>query len=173
MACRSSGAPTRTSTRCSVIRLARGGRAPAGMDAGLLGGSSRRADRRRGACRAGGVHVARSSAGPLVDGLGGLKRPWPDGRTELVLPPVAFLRTLCGTIPPPRPAWCATRACTPATFAPARAPPQAELTPVPAETDGGDLVCLLMNACTPDRSRPRLDRTWKYVVYTETVALDN
>jgi hypothetical protein len=31
-----------------------------------------------------------------------LKRPWPDGRTHLVLPPVAFLRRLCGTIPPPR-----------------------------------------------------------------------
>jgi hypothetical protein len=31
-----------------------------------------------------------------------LKRPWPDGRTELVLPPVAFLRRLCGIIPPPR-----------------------------------------------------------------------
>ena len=31
-----------------------------------------------------------------------LKRPWPDGRTHLVLPPVAFLRRLCGIIPPPR-----------------------------------------------------------------------
>ena len=31
-----------------------------------------------------------------------LERPWPDGRTELVLPPVAFLRRLCGIIPPPR-----------------------------------------------------------------------
>jgi hypothetical protein len=31
-----------------------------------------------------------------------LKRPWPDGRTELVLPPVAFLRRLCGIIPPLR-----------------------------------------------------------------------
>jgi hypothetical protein len=31
-----------------------------------------------------------------------LKRPWPDGRTELVLSPVAFLRRLCGIIPPPR-----------------------------------------------------------------------
>ena len=31
-----------------------------------------------------------------------LKRPWPDGRTELVMPPVAFLRRLCGIIPPPR-----------------------------------------------------------------------
>ena len=31
-----------------------------------------------------------------------LKRPWPDGRTELVLPPVAFIRRLCGIIPPPR-----------------------------------------------------------------------
>ena len=31
-----------------------------------------------------------------------LKRPWPDGRTHLVLPPVAFLRRLCGTIPPRR-----------------------------------------------------------------------
>ena len=31
-----------------------------------------------------------------------LKRPWTDGRTELVLPPVAFLRRLCGIIPPPR-----------------------------------------------------------------------
>ena len=30
------------------------------------------------------------------------KRPWPDGRTELVLPPVTFLRRLCGIIPPPR-----------------------------------------------------------------------
>jgi len=29
-----------------------------------------------------------------------LKRPWPDGRTELVLPPVALLRRLCGIIPP-------------------------------------------------------------------------
>ena len=29
-----------------------------------------------------------------------LKRPWPDGRTELA--PVAFLRRLCGIIPPPR-----------------------------------------------------------------------
>ena len=31
-----------------------------------------------------------------------LKRPWPDGRTELVLEPVAFLRRLVGIIPPPR-----------------------------------------------------------------------
>jgi hypothetical protein len=31
-----------------------------------------------------------------------LNRPWPDGRTELVLPPVAFLRRLCSIIPPPR-----------------------------------------------------------------------
>jgi hypothetical protein len=31
-----------------------------------------------------------------------LKRPWPDGRAELVMPPVAFLRRLCGIIPPPR-----------------------------------------------------------------------
>jgi hypothetical protein len=31
-----------------------------------------------------------------------LKRPWIDGRTELVLPPVAFLRRLCGIVPPPR-----------------------------------------------------------------------
>jgi hypothetical protein len=31
-----------------------------------------------------------------------LKRPWPDGRTELVMSPVAFLRRLCGIIPPPR-----------------------------------------------------------------------
>ncbi|HEX7840899.1 MAG TPA: transposase [Kofleriaceae bacterium] len=31
-----------------------------------------------------------------------LKRPWPAGRTELVLPPVALLRRLCGIIPPPR-----------------------------------------------------------------------
>ena len=31
-----------------------------------------------------------------------LKRPWPDGRTHLVLEPVAFLRRLCGIIPPPR-----------------------------------------------------------------------
>ena len=31
-----------------------------------------------------------------------LKRPWPDGRIELVLPPVAFLGRLCGIIPPPR-----------------------------------------------------------------------
>ena len=31
-----------------------------------------------------------------------LKRPWPDGRTQLVLAPVAFLRRLCGIIPPPR-----------------------------------------------------------------------
>ena len=30
-----------------------------------------------------------------------LKRPWPDGRTELVLAPVAFC-VLCGIIPPPR-----------------------------------------------------------------------
>jgi hypothetical protein len=30
------------------------------------------------------------------------KRPWPDGRTHLVLPPVTFLRRLCGTTPPPR-----------------------------------------------------------------------
>jgi len=28
-----------------------------------------------------------------------LKRPWPDGRTELVMPPVAFLRRLSGIIP--------------------------------------------------------------------------
>jgi hypothetical protein len=27
-----------------------------------------------------------------------LKRPWPDGRTHLVLPPVAFLRRLCGPL---------------------------------------------------------------------------
>lgn len=31
-----------------------------------------------------------------------LKRPWPDGRTHLVLEPVAFLRRLIGIIPPPR-----------------------------------------------------------------------
>lgn len=31
-----------------------------------------------------------------------LKRPWPDGRTHLVMEPVAFLRRLCGIIPPPR-----------------------------------------------------------------------
>ena len=31
-----------------------------------------------------------------------LKRAWPDGRTHLVLGPVAFLRRLCGIIPPPR-----------------------------------------------------------------------
>ena len=31
-----------------------------------------------------------------------LKRPWPDGRTHLVLEPVAFLRRLVGIIPPPR-----------------------------------------------------------------------
>ena len=31
-----------------------------------------------------------------------LKRPWPDGRTELVLEPVAFPRRICGIIPPPR-----------------------------------------------------------------------
>jgi len=30
-----------------------------------------------------------------------LKRPWPDGRTHLVLEPVAFLRRLVGIIPPP------------------------------------------------------------------------
>jgi hypothetical protein len=30
-----------------------------------------------------------------------LKRPWPDGRTALVMPQVAFLRRLCGIIPPP------------------------------------------------------------------------
>jgi len=29
------------------------------------------------------------------------KRPWPDGRTHLVLEPVAFLRRLVGIIPPP------------------------------------------------------------------------
>jgi hypothetical protein len=40
-----------------------------------------------------------------------LKRPWPDGRTELVLPPVAFLRRLCGIIPPPVAIWFATRRC--------------------------------------------------------------
>ena len=38
-----------------------------------------------------------------------LKRPWPDGRTELVLPPVAFLRRLCGIIPPPVAIWCELR----------------------------------------------------------------
>jgi hypothetical protein len=31
-----------------------------------------------------------------------LKRPWHDGRTHLVLEPVAFLRKLVGIIPPPR-----------------------------------------------------------------------
>jgi hypothetical protein len=31
-----------------------------------------------------------------------LKRPWPDGRTHLILEPVAFLRRLVGIIPPPR-----------------------------------------------------------------------
>lgn len=30
------------------------------------------------------------------------QRPWPDGRTHLVLEPVAFLRRLVGIIPPPR-----------------------------------------------------------------------
>jgi hypothetical protein len=31
-----------------------------------------------------------------------LKRPWPDGRSALVLEPEAMLRRLCGIIPPPR-----------------------------------------------------------------------
>lgn len=31
-----------------------------------------------------------------------LKRPWPDGRTHLIMEPVAFLRRLVGIIPPPR-----------------------------------------------------------------------
>jgi hypothetical protein len=31
-----------------------------------------------------------------------LKRPWPDGRTHLVMEPVAFLRRLVGIIPLPR-----------------------------------------------------------------------
>jgi hypothetical protein len=31
-----------------------------------------------------------------------LKRPWPDGRTHLVLSPVAFLRRIAGILPPPR-----------------------------------------------------------------------
>ncbi len=31
-----------------------------------------------------------------------LKRPWPDGRSVLVLEPEAMLRRLCGIIPPPR-----------------------------------------------------------------------
>ena len=31
-----------------------------------------------------------------------LERPWPDGRTHLVMDPVAFLRRLVGIIPPPR-----------------------------------------------------------------------
>ena len=31
-----------------------------------------------------------------------LKRPWPDGRTHLVMEPVAFLRRIVGIIPPPR-----------------------------------------------------------------------
>ena len=31
-----------------------------------------------------------------------LKRRWHDGRSELVLEPIAFLRRLCGIIPPPR-----------------------------------------------------------------------
>ena len=31
-----------------------------------------------------------------------LKRPWPDGRTHLILPPVAFRRRLAGILPPPR-----------------------------------------------------------------------
>jgi hypothetical protein len=30
-----------------------------------------------------------------------LKKPWPDGRTHLVLSPVAFLRRLAGILPPP------------------------------------------------------------------------
>ena len=30
-----------------------------------------------------------------------LKRPWPDGRTHLVLSPVAFVRRLAGILPPP------------------------------------------------------------------------
>jgi hypothetical protein len=30
-----------------------------------------------------------------------LKRPWPDGRTHLVMEPIAFLRRLVGIIPPP------------------------------------------------------------------------
>src|SRR5258708_7823380 len=47
------------------------------------------------------VHASRScaNAGRVAYRL---KRPWPDGRTELVMPPVAFLRRLCGIIPPPR-----------------------------------------------------------------------
>ncbi|MBA3391020.1 MAG: transposase [Deltaproteobacteria bacterium] len=31
-----------------------------------------------------------------------LKRPWADGRTHLVMEPVAFLWRLVGIIPPPR-----------------------------------------------------------------------
>src|SRR5450432_3197578 len=31
-----------------------------------------------------------------------LKRRWHDGRSELILDPIAFLRRLCGIIPPPR-----------------------------------------------------------------------
>lgn len=31
-----------------------------------------------------------------------LKRPWPDGRTAIVLSPTAFLRKLAGIVPPPR-----------------------------------------------------------------------
>jgi hypothetical protein len=40
-----------------------------------------------------------------------LKRPWPDGRTHLVLEPVAFLRRLVGIIHRLGAIWFATRAC--------------------------------------------------------------
>jgi hypothetical protein len=57
-----------------------------------------------------------------------LKRPWPDGRTELVLPPVTFLRPLVVDSALARAVLAALGLpCTPTTFAPARDPPQGEL----------------------------------------------
>jgi hypothetical protein len=69
-----------------------------------------------------------------------LKRPWPDGRTHLVLEPVTFLRRLVGIIPPPRRhlvrqgslnPWCATRGSSARSAQPARSSARWCLPPTP------------------------------------------
>jgi len=53
--------------------------------------------------------VGRGERASAIARVARLKRPWPDGRTELVLPPVAFLRRLCGIIRHFAAIWFATR----------------------------------------------------------------
>jgi hypothetical protein len=64
------------------------------------------ADRRGGAVVAAFAHqrLRRTATGQVAYRL---RRPWFTGQTEIVLPPVAFLRRLAALIPPPR--QCQTR----------------------------------------------------------------